>query len=90
MKIDDNSVVNMLIVEFLIQWDVPFEAISSSTLQEAMKKLRPAYKLPSENSINNIIDEIYSQKLQKLQPSTITNATLILSLVNSTQDHCVC
>jgi hypothetical protein len=73
--------IDISIVKFFYQSGINSNAIESSFLKHAMKKLRTSYTLPSVNEIDKELeDKVYNELLSTVRPEKPEKGTLILSV----------
>lgn len=80
IKTKDVSELNTLFAKFLIENNIPFDVVGSKYLNEFLKKLRPAYKVPDVHSFaTTITDELYADSMMKIRKESTETAILILT-----------
>lgn len=73
--------LNTLFGKFLIEFNIPFEAVKSRHLDQFMKEIRPAFLLSDPVTFGTkILDDIYQSTLDNVRKKTMVNCSLQLSL----------
>lgn len=76
--------IDLLISKFFFASSLATHQINSKYLKEFCHILRPAYKLPTENQVNNeLLSSVYEELLTSSRPIAEEEATLILILNDS-------
>lgn len=71
--------LNKVFAKFLIENNIPFEAVNSKSLKAFLKLLRPAYNVPDSYRFSTVIlEEIYAESMNKIRKESTSEATLIL------------
>lgn len=79
----DFAELNMLFAKFLIENNISFDVVRSKYLNEFLKKLRPAYKIPDTNSFTTTItDQLYANAMMNIRKESTDDAILILTKEN--------
>lgn len=81
-ELNNTEELNMLLLKFFIECDVPLSAIGSQNLKTFLEKLKPSYAivLPDEETFGTVtLNNVYQTALDEVRLRKVENFTLVLS-----------